>query len=215
MSGPCTSTGCGPPSTGPRAERASGVKKFSRRRGVVTTSLTGFEVELLASLVSQLVELVSDGDPERYEAQAPGADPFERLVRDLQVDPDAPEVSDDPVLRRLFPNAYPHDETASADFRRFTEHDLRGKKVDDAQVVLRDLARTAGGTQDLRIDPADVEAWLRTLTAVRLAVATRLGITDAESAEELADLPDEDPRSYMRSVYDWLGFAQETLLATI
>ena len=191
------------------------MKKFSRRKGLVTTSLSGFEVELLSSLVSQLVELVSDGDPERYEASTAGADPFERLVRDLQAEPDAPEVSDDPVLRRLFPNAYPHDDKASADFRRFTEHDLRGKKVDDAQIVLRDLARTNGGTQDLRIDPTDGQAWLRTLTAVRIAVATRLGITDAESAEELAELPDEDPRSYLMSVYDWLGFAQETLISSL
>ena len=47
---------------------------------------------------------------------------------------------------------------------------------------------------------------------MRIAVATRLGITDAESAEELADLPDDDPRVFMVSVYDWLGFAQETLI---
>ena len=191
------------------------MKKFTRRRGVISTSLSGYEVQLLTSLVSQLVELVSDGEPEHFGAAGASSDPFERLVRDLQSEPDAPEVSDDPVVRRLFPNAYPHDESASSDFRRFTERDLRGKKVDDAQVVLRDLDRTDGGRQALRIDPADAEAWLRTLTGVRLAVATRLGITDANSAEELAELPDEDPRSYMMSVYDWLGFAQETLIATL
>jgi hypothetical protein len=50
------------------------------------------------------------------------------------------------------------------------------------------------------------------LTSVRLAVATRLGIKDAAAADELAALPDEDPRSFMVSVYDWLGFAQETLI---
>ncbi|GAA1431269.1 DUF2017 domain-containing protein [Microlunatus lacustris] len=191
------------------------MKKFSRRRGVSSTSLSGYEVELLTSLVGQLVELVSDGEPEHFGARGASSDPFERLVRDLQAEPDAPEVSDDPVLRRLFPEAYPHDATASSDFRRFTERDLRGKKVDDARVVLRDLEATAGGSRDLRVDPADAEAWLRTLTSVRLAVATRLGITDAESAEELAELPDEDPRAYMMSVYDWLGFAQETLIASL
>jgi hypothetical protein len=191
------------------------VKKFTRRRGVVTTSLSGYEVQLLTSLVGQLVELVSDGEPEHFGEPAENSDPFERLVRDLRAEPDAPEVSTDPVLRRLFPNAYPHDATASSDFRRFTERDLRGKKVDDARVVLRDLAATDGGSRDLRIDPADAEAWLRTLTGVRLAVATRLGITDADSAEELSELHDEDPRSYMMSVYDWLGFAQETLIATL
>ena len=191
------------------------MKKFSRRRGLISTSLSAYEVQLLTSLVGQLVELVSDGEPDDFGAREATSDPFERLVRDLQAEPDAPEVSDDPVLRRLFPNAYPHDATASSDFRRFTERDLRGKKVDDARVVLRDLDATAGGSRDLRVDPADAEAWLRTLTSVRLAVATRLGITDADSAEELAELPDEDPRAYMMSVYDWLGFAQETLIASL
>ena len=191
------------------------MKKFSRRRGVVSTQLSGYEVDLLTSLVNQLVELVSDGEPERYTEGGASGDPFERLARDLQADPDEPEVSEDPVLRRLFPNAYPHDAAASSDFRRFTERDLRGKKVDDARIVLRDLAATDGGTRDLRIDPAEAQAWLRTLTSVRLAVATRLGITDAESAEELSELPDEDPRAFMVSVYDWLGFAQETLLAAL
>jgi hypothetical protein len=60
-----------------------------------------------------------------------------------------------------------------------------------------------------------VQAWLRTLTSVRIAVATRLGITDAESAQELSELDDDDPRAFMVSVYDWLGFAQETLIAAL
>ncbi len=191
------------------------MKKFSRRRGVISTSLSGYEVELLGSLVNQLVELVSDGEPEQYAPPAEGEDSFERLVRDLQADPDEPEVSDDPVLRRLFPNAYPHDAAASSDFRRFTERDLRGKKVEDAQVVLRALAETEAGALDLRVDPAEADAWLRTLTSVRLAVATRLGISDADSADELSELPEEDPRSFMVSVYDWLGFAQETLISSL
>jgi hypothetical protein len=191
------------------------VKKFARRRGVISSRLSSYEVDLLTSLVGQLVELVSDGEPEAYAAPAHGDDAFERLVRDLQADPDEPEVSEDPVVRRLFPNAYPHDAAASSDFRRFTERDLRSKKVADAQVVLAALARTEQGTHDLRIDPAEGDAWLRTLTGVRLAVATRLGITDAESAEELAELPEEDPRSYMVSVDDWLGFAQETLIGAL
>ena len=28
-------------------------------------------------------------------------------------------------------------------------------------------------------------------------------------------LPDDDPRAFMVSVYDWLGFAQETLIAAL
>ena len=31
----------------------------------------------------------------------------------------------------------------------------------------------------------------------------------------MSQLPDDDPRAYMVSVYDWLGFAQETLIAAL
>jgi hypothetical protein len=188
------------------------MRKFARKRGMITTQLTSYEVELLSSLVKQLVELVSDGEPTGFPTGTAPADAFEALVADLEVDPDEPEVSEDPVLKRLFPDAYPHDTTASSDFRRFTERDLKAKKVADAQVVLDRLAATELGTHDLRIPRDEVEAWLRTLTSVRLAVATRLGISDAEAADELSALPEDDPRSFMVSVYDWLGFAEETMI---
>jgi hypothetical protein len=191
------------------------MKKFSRRRGVLTTALSPYEVELLTSLVRQVVELVSDGEPEGFATPDPTADAFETLTAGLEADPDEPEVPEDPVLRRLFPNAYPHDADASSDFRRFTERGLRTTKVTDANVVLEDLAATAGGSADLRVRPDHVEAWLRTLTSVRLAVATRLGVTDSESADLLSQLDDSDPRSYMVSVYDWLGFAQETMVGAL
>jgi Domain of unknown function (DUF2017) len=177
--------------------------------------MSPYEVELLTSLVRQLVELVSDGEPAGFAHPAETADPFEQLTRDLEVDPDEPEVSEDPVLRRLFPNAYPHDPAASSDFRRFTDRELKTKKVADAQVVLDHLAATQEGVRDLKIPLADADAWLRTLTAVRLAVATRLGISDAESAEEIAQLSEDDPRGFLVSVYDWLGFAQETLVSAL
>jgi hypothetical protein len=188
------------------------MRKFTRRRGMITTQLSAYEVELLTSLVKQLVELVSDGEPAGFPPGPEAEDPFDALVADLEVDPDEPEVSEDPVLKRLFPDAYPHDTTASSEFRRFTERDLRATKVAEAQVVLDRLAATELGARDLRIPREEVEAWLRTLTSVRLAVATRLGISDAAAADELSALPEDDPRSFMVSVYDWLGFAQETMI---
>lgn len=190
------------------------MRKFRRRGGIVTTSFSEYEVHLLSSLVAQLIEMVTGGEAEEF---APGAaeDPFEEWARDLQPDPDAPETPEDPVLRRLFPDAYPHDAAASSDFRRFTDHDLKAKKVSDARTVLAALAATEGGARPVQIPPEEVDAWLRTLTGVRLAVGTRLGITDAEVAEELGQLADDDPRAFMASVYDWLGFAQETLVSAL
>lgn len=188
------------------------MRKFSRRRGMITTQLSAYEVELLTSLVKQLVELVSDGEPAGFATRAKPADAFDALVADLQADPDEPEVSEDPVLKRLFPSAYPNDPAAASDFRRFTERDRRVQKVAEAQVVLDRLEATALGAHDLKIPREETDAWLRTLTSIRLAVATRLGISDAVTAEQLAELPEDDPRSFLVSVYDWLGFAQETMV---
>lgn len=190
------------------------MRKFRRKSGAVVTHLSAYEVELLTSLVTQLVEMISEGEPATY-LQPESSDPFELWAQDLASDPDQPETHDDPVLQRLFPDAYPHDARASSDFRRFTERELKTTKITDAQVVLDRLAATDLGSVELRIPAAEVQAWLRTLTSVRIAVATRLGITDAESAEELAELSEEDPRAFMVSVYDWLGFAQETLISAL
>ena len=187
------------------------MRKFRRKSGAVVSHLSSYEVELLTSLVGQLVEMISDGEPEAY-LQPSTEDPYELWAQDLASDPDQPEAHEDPVLRRLFPDAYPHDARASSDFRRFTERELKTTKITDAQVVLDRLAATELGAVELRIPADEIQAWLRTLTSVRIALATRLGITDAESAAQLSELPDEDPRAYMASVYDWLGFAQETMI---
>jgi hypothetical protein len=190
------------------------VRKFRRKSGALVTRLSPYEVELLSSLVSQLVEMISDGEPETYLEPA-DADPFELWAQDLAGDPDQPETHEDPVLQRLFPDAYPHDARASSDFRRFTERELKTKKINDAQLVLDRLAGTDQGKVELRVPAEEIQAWLRTLTSIRIAVAVRLGITDAEAAEELSELPDDDPRAYMASVYDWLGFAQETMISAL
>lgn len=189
------------------------MKKFRRRGDVITSSLSDYEVHLLSTLSTQLIEIVTDGETEEFGEES--SDPFEAWGRDLQANPDAPETPDDPALRRLFPDAYPHDAAASSDFRRFTDHELKATKVRDARTVLAGLAATEAGTRPLQIPAGEVDAWLRTLTSIRLTVATRLGITDAEAAEELAQLADDDPRAFLASVYDWLGFAQETLVAAI
>lgn len=191
------------------------MKKFKRRGDFISTRFSTYEVGLLSSLITQLVDMVSDGEPHQFAPVDPAEDVFDQLSRQLDADPDEPEISDDPVLQRLFPPAYTHDADASSDFRRFTERDLKTKKITEAQFVLERLAATDEGAHEVRIRTDEVDQWLRTLTSVRLAVATRLGISDAETADELAELPDDDPRSFMLSVYDWLGFAQETLISAL
>jgi hypothetical protein len=191
------------------------MKKFHKRRGVIITQLSPYEVELLASLIMQLIELLSDGEPAGFATHSEASDAFDEIVKDLEGEPDEPGPLEDPVLKRLFPDAYPNDSAAAADFRRFTERGMKATRVTEARVVLDRLATTELGARDLKIPAGEVESWLRTLTSVRLAVATRLGIRDAAAADELAALPEDDPRSFMVSVYDWLGFAQETLISAL
>ena len=189
---------------------------FQRRRGGgAVATMSGFEADLLRSLASQLVELLRD------EAGVPTTevDPFEALL-DFSGPSTVPE---DPVLARLLPSAYREDDEAAAEFRRFTETELRNSKASSAATVVTvleeaglppevgDPASTTGLVIDVEIGPAEVLAFLKALTDMRLAVATRLDLQEGD--EEFWDsLPDDDPRSHMHDIYEWLGYLQETLV---
>lgn len=192
------------------------MRRFKKRGGVITTDFNADEVQLLESLLRQLIEMVDAdrGDDRPDEPEVDPDDPFAAWAAEMADDRPV-EPPTDPVLRRLLPDAYPNDPKASAEFRRYTDRDLRQKKIRDAEVVLKHLAATDYGSEHLRIPVEEADAWLRSLTSVRLAVAGRLGITDSAAADELADLPEDDPRFFMASVYDWLGFAQETLVSAL
>jgi hypothetical protein len=164
------------------------------------------DVDLLGSLTDQLVELLSDGVPEQPAADRD--DPFALWEADLQGASEEPEDVTDPALRRLFPNPYPHDPKAASDYRRYTENESRRRKIDDAEVVGRALL--AG--PPIRVPLAELSSWLKTLNALRLVLASRLGIDDAEAMEDLQALPDDDPRVMVASIMDWLAYLQGVLI---
>jgi hypothetical protein len=182
-----------------------------RRKGGVVATFTGFEADLLRSLASQLVELL------RNETAAPheGDDPLEKLL-----DFSGPTTEpDDPVLARLFPTAYPHDEEAAGEFRRFTEGALRDTKAQAAVSIIETLEQAGlpaelgeeSITVDVELDRGDAVGWMKSFTDMRLALATRLGVEDGDEEEWLA-VPDEDPRAHVYDIYQWLGYLQETLV---
>lgn len=141
-------------------------------------------------------------------------DPF--ALWEQELDPHRPEVDrpTDPVLLRLFPDAYPNDPKASAEFRRYTEPDQRQRKIDEALVVLSCLEASERGNKPVRVSPDQVEPWLRTLAALRLVLAERIGISnDTPNGDPDAAMP--EARDFMHEVYDWLGFAQESLLMAL
>jgi hypothetical protein len=180
-----------------------------RRSGRMIANFTGFEADLLRSLASQLVELL------RNEEAAPrtGIDPFEARMGF----PGPESAPEDPVLARLFPTAYPADEEAAAEFRRFTEGTLRDGKARGAATIIDQLEEAGlpdelgedGLMIDVELDEPTAETWLRSFTDLRLALATRLGIEDGDE-DVWAAMPDEDPRAQAHDIYEWVGYLQET-----
>ncbi|SEG78934.1 protein of unknown function [Actinacidiphila yanglinensis] len=171
------------------------------RGGGAAIALDEVEISILRSLAVQLLELVGPGD------QPDGADD-DPLAQLFTEGPSKPP--DDPALARLFPDAYEETEDA-AEFRRFTENDLRARKREDALAMVRVLD-TGGPVIKLTADEA--RQWLGTLNDLRLTLGTRLGVTEDESSE-LYHLPDGDTRKPLVMAYLWLGGLQESLVESL
>lgn len=190
--------------------------------GGAAVALDDVEISIIRSLAVQLLELIGPGPAE----DAPD-DPLAELFAEGPSEPPA-----DPVLRRLFPDAYSDPEANpgpkeaeeqraySSEFRRFTENDLRAGKRDSALAVVRSLdelssASSGEGGAVLKLSPEESQQWLGALNDLRLAIGSRLEITDEDDTDLLYRLPDEDPRKPMVMAYLWLGGLQETLVATL
>ena len=163
--------------------------------------LDELERAMLTSLAEQVITLVSPA------ADADDVDPLAAMVG-IGVDATTP---DDPVLARLLPDGYRDDPDAAGDFRRFTELDLRQMKVAHARTVIECLARSG---EKVTLTDDECASWLGLLNDARLALGTRVGITD-DNHEELGALPDDDPRIPMLQVYDWLTYLQDSLVQVL
>ncbi|MFI1724062.1 DUF2017 domain-containing protein [Streptomyces sp. NPDC020489] len=188
--------------------------------GGAAVALDDVEISIIRSLAVQLLELIGPGP-----AEDTSGDPLAELFADGPSEPPS-----DPVLRRLFPDAYsdpegtPGPERAqeqkaySSEFRRYTENDLRAGKRENALAVVRSLdalSPVGDGGAVLKLSPQESRQWLGSLNDLRLAIGSRLEITDEEDTDLLYRLPDEDPRKPMVMAYLWLGGLQETLVTTL
>lgn len=188
--------------------------------GGAAVALDDVEISIIRSLAVQLMELIGPGP-----AVEESGDPLAELFVEGPSEPPA-----DPVLRRLFPDAYDGPDASdqagdaeerrarSAEFRRFTETDLRAGKRANALAVVRSLdglAAADGGGAVLELSAEESRQWLGALNDLRLAIGSRLRIDDEEDADLLFHLPDEDPRKPMVMAHLWLGGLQESLVSTL
>jgi len=169
-----------------------------KTRHGIRVRLEAEEIALLRALMEQLLDLLDEGQGEQGELAFIG-------IADK-----APKPSD-PVLARLFPDAYRDDREAAAEFRRYTQMGLRDGKREAARTVLESLGEPGS---DIMLDEERAQVWLRALNDVRLALGTRLDITE-EWYEEVQELDPQDPRTPMYAAYDWLTMLQESLVRVL
>ena len=114
--------------------------------------------------------------------------------------------SDDPVHVRLFPNAY-EDDGDAATFRDMTSGDLSSMKLETLDAVDGAIRRRAHGLTTLSQEEG--EAWVRALTDMRLAIGTRLEVTEETMS---AEPEPDDPSAGPLQILHWLGWLQESVL---
>ena len=160
--------------------------------GKLTLKLDDAELGVLSQLFEQMAELL-----EHPESEA-GADPLAKMLNMSG----STQISEDPALARLFPDGYSDDEHASADFRRFTEQDLRAQKR-AALITVRDCLHDWTGKSSITAQQA--QDWLKAINDLRLVLGTRLEITD----EIETDFEADEPGIHL---YNYLTYLQGTLI---
>jgi Domain of unknown function (DUF2017) len=159
-------------------------RRVNRRRdGRVDLTLEPAEVELIRDLPEQLRAL--------YEGD-----------------------HDDLARRRLFPRAYldPTEEQAESDWEEVAHPGLLQGRLD----ALTRLTESVAGAEPIRKDrfvvhlqPDDVQTWLAVLNDARLALGTRIGVTDDT---DLAQLEPTAPETPAVAAYAWLTYLEGELV---
>jgi hypothetical protein len=189
--------------------------------GVVTARFDAAEAAVLRQVFDEVLELLGSSARDAGEAGEAGeGEPGEaERSREEAEDPLAAAVGigtstrtpEDPVLARLFPDGYRDDPDAAADFRRYTEVELREGKRANARLA---LAGVPAGAGRVRLHRDEAQAWLRALNDARLALGTRLEVSE-DPGEMSRLLSQDDPRAAAYAVYSWLGWLQETLVSAL
>jgi hypothetical protein len=172
---------------------------FARdRTGRIAIELAPEESVVLQGLLRQLLTLLDD---------LPGGDPG---LAELGISENTAPPGD-AVLARLFPDGYQEDAAAATEFRRYTEASLHDTKRANAETVLKVLTDEGG---ELHLERDEAQVWLKVLNDLRLALGTRLEITE-ESYARFEELDWDDPKLGMFAAYDWLTMLQDTLVRAL
>lgn len=151
------------------------------------------------------VERADDGSIElrleEYEAEI-----IRRLCGEMRLLLEADLPRADPVTDRLFPRAH-EDQKDEEAYRELVGTTLRDYKLEALEAVEAGVGDD--GPAAASLEGEDRERWLTFLTDTRLALGTRLEVTEETMSRE----PDPDsPDAVALSVLHWVGWIQEQIL---
>jgi hypothetical protein len=124
----------------------------------------------------------------------------------------------DPAVARLLPDGHRDDPDVAADFRRLSEATVRDRKRRNACLARDALSRPV----PVVLDQGEALALMKSLTDVRLVLATRLDLNEDGDVDRLAEaahqLRDEAVAAEVLGtlgLYELLGWWQECLIRAV
>jgi Domain of unknown function (DUF2017) len=161
--------------------------RFERRGDGVAVSLDANELELLRAVPAELQAVLA-----------------------------APSETDDPVYNRLFPAAYldPTEESAEQEWQELVHPELLRDRLAALELVTATLDRavTKRNRAEVALGPEEVDAWMSVLNDARLALGTRLGVTEDADAREVDP---KSPDAGAHALYGWLTWLQNDLVEAL
>ncbi len=162
-------------------------RRFTPRRGGrIDLTLEAPEAELLRGLPAELRALYENDNP-------------------------------DPARDRLFPRAYldPTEEEAEEEWQKLVFPELLRARLEALGRLTAALEQAETTRKDrvvVHLEPDDVQAWLGVLNDARLALGTRIGVTDGT---DLTELDPDDPNAPVIAAYAWLTYLEGELVDTL
>lgn len=113
----------------------------------------------------------------------------------------------DPVVRRLFPSAYPDEPERAAEFDAMVRDDLVAQRMQAIDVMERTIDAE-------RLSEDELVAWLSAINDLRLVLGTRLDVTEEMTELDVGVAP-EDPRAQMFALYAYLSYLEEDVVGAL
>ncbi|MDA3039604.1 MAG: DUF2017 family protein [Actinomycetota bacterium] len=125
---------------------------------------------------------------------------LKRFIADLAGQLEEVLGDDAPMLRRLFPTAYPDDPERDAGYQVFA----RGELIDQRQASIDQVRATV---DQKTLSEEELLAWMRTVNDLRLVLGTQLDVSEDDDGPST-----DDPHADAYHVYQVLGMALEEIV---